>query len=78
MLKFFQIFLNIHVFSTFFGVFRIKTFKPNETQTRDIYHKILHKIPHRTVYVRSLGKIGKNGFIAKTDEKCDFTWVKIA
>ena len=24
------------------------------------------------------GRLGKNGFIAKTDQKCDFTWAKIA
>ena len=24
------------------------------------------------------GRLGKNGFIAKTDQKCDFTWMKIA
>ena len=23
------------------------------------------------------GRLGKNGFIAKTDQKCDFKWVEI-
>jgi len=72
MLQFFRIFLNIHDFSDFFEVFRIKTFKHSDAQTRAMHDKIRHKISHRLVYIRSLGSIGQKWFYTKNCQKIGF------
>ena len=72
MLKFFRKFENIHDFFDFFEVFHRKTFKHSEAQTRDIYHWIRHKIPHRTVNMRSLSSIEQKWFQRKNRPKMGF------
>ena len=57
MLKFFRIRLNIHDFFNFFEVLYEgfnRSFLYSELQLRAMHHQIRHKIPHRTVYVKSL------------------------
>ena len=55
-----KFFSNILEYSWFFRLFRgflFKTFEHSEPQTCATYHKILHKIPHRTVQMGSLWRI---------------------
>jgi len=42
-----------------------------------MHHKISNKIPHRTVYVESLGTLGQKWSLPKSDQKLDCTQVKI-
>ena len=65
MLNVFRMILNTHDFFTFFEVFRIKTFLYSELQLRDMHHKIRHKIPHRTVHMRSLSSVEQKWFYTK-------------
>ena len=61
-----EIISNILEYSWFFQLFRgfsYKTFKPNETQTRVIYQKNRHKIPHRTVHMWSLSYVEQKWFL---------------
>ena len=61
MLKCFRIYLNIHDFSTF-SRFSFKNFESKRTKSCLWHQKILHKIPHRTVYMRSflVSKVSQN------------------
>ena len=49
-----------------------------EVHSRAMHHKIPHKISHRTVYVSSLGTIGRKWFYTKNCSKMRVTRVKIA
>ena len=78
MLKFFRIFMNIHDFFDFFMVFRSKVFCTAS------YSHVVDTIRFATKFCVGWAmsgcraRQGKNGFIPKTDQKCDFTGVKIA
>ena len=72
MANFFEYSWIFMIFFDFFEVFPEKTFEPNTTQTPAYHHKILDKIPHRTVCVRSLGSIGQKWFYIKNCPKMWF------
>ena len=52
--EFFRIFWNFCEFFPFFRGFLFSVFLRNDAQSRDMHHKIPHKISHRTVNMRSL------------------------
>ena len=63
--EFFRIFLNFHDFFSLFRGFSCKSFLYSELQSRDRHYKIAHKIPRRTVYVRTRGSTGEKWFYTK-------------
>jgi len=70
-----EILSDILEYSWFFRLFRgfsYKTFEPKRTQSCHAHHKIRHKIPRRTVFVRSLGSIGQKWFHRKNCPKMRF------
>ena len=68
----FRIFLNIHEFSQHFRSFSFKTFLYSELQSPSRHHKIRHKIPHRTGFVRPRGSTGEKWFCIKNCPKMWF------
>ena len=69
--EYFWIFLNKIVFELVFGA-------SSKSTTR--YKVILYIIRFLSAWCIfwAIWRLGKNGFKPKTDQKCDFTWVKIA
>ena len=78
MLNFSQIFWNIHDFSDFFEVFRIKLLSTVTHKDVICIVRVAIKFHIGLSMSGRWLRLGKNGFIAKTDRKCDFQWVQIA